>query len=148
MVQAFMASGPLALDEQLLNTGGLVPWFKVPSLLSVPSVRTLDEEATQALLQAHPDCFLIKSSGPTFFLPATMHYVVGASVEYSTQDNMHNASGLGVPRISRHTPGTLPCKLVPQVQRHDASEQHSRACWGPATSPAFLGHVISGGPCG
>ena len=82
MVQAFMASGTLALDEQLLNTGGLVPWFKVPSLLSVPSVRTVDEEATQALLQAHPDCFLIKTSGPTFFLPATMHYVVGASVEY------------------------------------------------------------------
>ena len=61
---------------------------------AVPSMRTLDEEPTQALLQAQPNCFFIKTSGPTFVFPVTLPYIVGASVEYSTQDNMHNASGV------------------------------------------------------
>ena len=108
MVQTFMSSGTMALDEQLLSTGGLVPWFKVQSLLSVPSMWILDEEASQALLQAQPNCFLIKTSGPTFFLPATLPYVVGASVEYRTQDKMQNASGVvGCPG-SPDTPGDAP----------------------------------------
>lgn len=84
--KAFLYSGGMVLDETLVSELGLVPFYKVQSLLSSRSFRCMDTEGTQALLQMRPRALLALGRNPSYYIPPTLVFAVAAQSMYDPLD--------------------------------------------------------------